>query len=205
MQRLIVPTAVIVCRARAFSLMLSTLLALCFRLLTGISLDYLWAGCIIKDVVPPFLLPRWSIRWDFTCHSLRAFAMHLLRVIDLVCTLILTVFSPPSIAGNANLPSYPLAVKCPYLSAWVPGDQILISAATAQPQFWTGSPLTWPVLARVDNVTYSLFGNPNGTYNASSATTDSVSYTSSHTHVCLTAGRATFVLDFFFTHFASEG
>ena len=123
--------------------------------------------------------------------------MRFFRLFDLVCSLVLATLLSPSVAGNVSLPSYPLAVKSPYLSAWVPGSQVLHDAATAQPEFWTGSPLTWPVLARVDNLTYSLFGNPNGTFNATAASTDSVSYTSSHTYVRVTAGQANFDLDFF--------
>ena len=176
-----------------------TLLALSFRLLTGVGLDYLWTGWILKDVVPPLLKPRWSLQWDSTCLSLHRFTMGLLRSLDLVCSLVLATLSTSSSAGNVSLPSYPLAVKSPYLSAWVPGNQAHTNAATAQPEFWTGSALTWPILARVNNATYSLFGNPNtnGTSNASIATTDSVSYTSSHTYIHVTAGQANFILDFF--------
>ena len=67
--------------------------------------------------------------------------------------------------------------------------------------FWNGIDLTWPVVARVDGKTYSLFGVPDGSSNATAgwltASTSSVSYTSSHTYIRLTAGSANFVLDFF--------
>ncbi|KAK5173833.1 uncharacterized protein LTR77_002514 [Saxophila tyrrhenica] len=105
--------------------------------------------------------------------------------------------SIPATAATAHLPAYPLAVKSPYLSTWVPGRQVLSNAATSQPMFWNGIPLTWPVLARVDGETYSLFGLPSGAANITEATTNSVSYTSSHTYVRLTAGSANVVLDFF--------
>lgn len=113
---------------------------------------------------------------------------------QLLCFSVLLKFS---LASTVSLPSYPLAVKSPYLSTWVPGSQLLTDAATAQPEFWAGQTLTWTVLARVSGVTYSLFGNPQDTSNASSATTTSVSFTSSHTLVELTAGNANFTLDFF--------
>ena len=101
-----------------------------------------------------------------------------------------------SSAGTVPLPSYPLAVKSPYLSTWLPGNQ-LTDVATAQPEFWAGQNLTWWVLARVNGVTYSLFGVPDTIDNCTAANTDGVTYTSSHTLVQLTAGPAKFTLDFF--------
>lgn len=99
-------------------------------------------------------------------------------------------------AATVSLPSYPIAVKSPYLSAWVPGNQIN-DAAGASPQFWNGINLTWPVLARVEGKTYSLFGNPEAVGDTISASTTSVSYTASHTYIQLQAGICDFNLDFF--------
>ncbi|KAI7031471.1 DUF1793-domain-containing protein [Hortaea werneckii] len=90
----------------------------------------------------------------------------------------------------------PLAVKNPYLSTWVPGYQ-MNDSAHARPEFWAGQPLTWIVLARVNGETYSLFGNSKDLGNTTAATTESVSFTSSHTFVNLTAGAASVTLDFF--------
>ncbi|KAF2771578.1 glutaminase A L-glutamine amidohydrolase [Teratosphaeria nubilosa] len=98
-------------------------------------------------------------------------------------------------AAAVSLPSYPLAVKNPYLSTWVPGSS-LEDAASAQPQFWAGQNLTWTVLARVEGKTYSLFGGATGS-SISKAITNSYSYTSTHTLVHLTAGSTNFTLDFF--------
>ncbi|RAL60623.1 hypothetical protein DID88_009941 [Monilinia fructigena] len=54
-------------------------------------------------------------------------------------------------------PSYPLAVRNPYLSAWIPSSLAAnISAGNAQ--FWAGQTLIWSVIARVDNVTWNVFG-----------------------------------------------
>ncbi|KAK4541039.1 hypothetical protein LTR36_008408 [Oleoguttula mirabilis] len=108
----------------------------------------------------------------------------------------LFALSTRSGASTVSLPSYPLAVKNPYLSTWVPGSS-LADAATAQPEFWAGQDITWTVLARVNGVTYSLFGNPQDTTDTSPATTTGISFTSSHTLVDLTAGAASFTLDFF--------
>ncbi|KAK5137237.1 hypothetical protein LTR08_000207 [Meristemomyces frigidus] len=117
------------------------------------------------------------------------------RLISLLL-LALLFLSTLSSSSTVSLPSYPLAVKSPYLSTWVPGSQ-LTNAATAQPEFWAGQSLTWPVLARVNGVTYSLFGKPHGVRKVHSAKTVRVSFTSSHTLVELTAGGASFTLDFF--------
>ncbi|RMY05252.1 hypothetical protein D0868_06508 [Hortaea werneckii] len=70
-------------------------------------------------------------------------------------------------------------------------------SAHARPEFWAGQPLTWIVLARVNGKTYSLFGNQEDVGNTLAATTESVSFTSSHTFVNLTAGAASVTLDFF--------
>lgn len=104
--------------------------------------------------------------------------------------------APPR-GTSTRLPSYPLAVKHPYLSTWLPGDQ-LDDIATARPEFWSGQDLSWPILARVDNCTYALFGMPDSAIEGVvSARTDSVSYTSTHTLFQLRAGHAKVVLDFF--------
>lgn len=107
-----------------------------------------------------------------------------------------TIFGPPK-TDSIRLPSYALAVKHPYLSTWVPGDQ-LDDIAKARPEFWSGQKLSWPVVARVDNCTYALFGMPDSPTNGIvSARTKSVSYTSTHTIFHLSAGDASVILDFF--------
>jgi hypothetical protein len=122
--------------------------------------------------------------------------MSILRTINLLCALVLSALPSVSVAASVSLPSYPLAVKSPYLSTWVPGNQ-LKNAATAQPEFWAGQDLTWSILARVNGQTYSLFGVPNAPSGVTAATTNGVTYTSSHTLITVTAGKARFVLDFF--------
>ncbi|KAF7719040.1 Uncharacterized protein PECH_000222 [Penicillium ucsense] len=93
-------------------------------------------------------------------------------------------------------PSYPLAVRSPYLSAWIPGNDVA-SLPSHNAQFWEGNKLIWSVIARVDGVAYNLFGvafPPNGTQSA--VVTEAV-YTSSHTIFTVTAGSRNFTLDFF--------
>ncbi len=95
----------------------------------------------------------------------------------------------------ARMPSYPLAVKSPYLSAWLPGDKIPQSA-TVQAEFWNGNKLNWVVYARVDSILYSLFGAPE-LGQAVAANTTGANYTASHTYIYAEAGNANFGLDFF--------
>lgn len=78
----------------------------------------------------------------------------------------------------------------------MPG-RLVDTLPSSSPQFWTGGNLTWSVFARVDGKTYNLFGVPvpgNGTQPASVV---SAEYTSTHTLFTVTAGSASFKLDFF--------
>ncbi|KAK5127457.1 hypothetical protein LTR85_006796 [Meristemomyces frigidus] len=92
-------------------------------------------------------------------------------------------------------PSYPLAVRNPYLSAWLPGNQAA-ELPVAVPQFWNGQNLTWSIIARIDGQAYSLFGVPVPGAGVKAASVQSAEYTSTHTTFTLTAGSASFVLDF---------
>ncbi|KAF2085215.1 DUF1793-domain-containing protein [Saccharata proteae CBS 121410] len=93
-------------------------------------------------------------------------------------------------------PSYPLAVKNPYLSAWLPGNQAA-DLPSAQPEFWYANSLTWSVIARVDGTVYNLFGVPSPADNTQSATVVSGNFSSTHSIFLLTAGNAEVTLDFF--------
>ncbi|KAK4575241.1 hypothetical protein LTR86_001093 [Recurvomyces mirabilis] len=93
-------------------------------------------------------------------------------------------------------PSYPLAVKNPYLSAWVPGNQVK-TLPSASAQFWNGLNLTWSVIARVNDQAYSLFGVPAPGSGVEAAIVDKAEYTATHSTFTLTAGQAAIVLDFF--------
>lgn len=80
-------------------------------------------------------------------------------------------------------------------SAWLPGNQAA-ELPIAVPQFWNGQNLTWSVIARIDGQAYSLFGVPIPGSGVEAASVQSAEYTSTHTTFTLTAGSATFVLDF---------
>ncbi|KAF2149170.1 glutaminase GtaA [Myriangium duriaei CBS 260.36] len=72
----------------------------------------------------------------------------------------LSTFSP------ARPPAIPLAVKSPYLSAWLPVNSANAnggSLAGNWPTFWNGQVVGWAGLIRVDGQTYTWMGNPTGT------------------------------------------
>lgn len=92
-------------------------------------------------------------------------------------------------------PSYPLAVRNPYLSTWMPGNQVENLPSSA-PQFWAGQNLTWSIIGRVDGKAYSLMGVA-GSGNATvPAQVQKAEYTATHSIFTLSAGIVTFTLDF---------
>lgn len=114
----------------------------------------------------------------------------------LVCAAFFPRQTAGNLSGNFRVPAYPLAVRTPYLSAWLHGD-LAGRAPTAQAQFWSNQTLGWQIAARVDGHAYSLFGFPDGLSGGTEATQTSISMSSTHTNITLTAGAATFHLDFF--------
>lgn len=91
--------------------------------------------------------------------------------------------------------SYPLAVRSPYLSTWIPGS-LVEKLPYSSPQFWTGANLGWSIIARVDNVTYSLMGVPKPANGTLAATVLKGEFTSKHTYFILRAGETNLTLDF---------
>ncbi|KAJ5994562.1 hypothetical protein N7451_010286 [Penicillium sp. IBT 35674x] len=94
-------------------------------------------------------------------------------------------------------PSYPLAVRNPYLSTWMPSDRVH-RLPYADSQFWAGQDLGWSVIARVDGQAYSLMGVPD--LEASGirpATVRHAEFTATHSLFELTAGPVSLTLDFF--------
>lgn len=79
--------------------------------------------------------------------------------------------------------------------AWFPGDQVE-NIGTSRAEFWAGAKLTWSVLARVDGITYNLFGVEFPESNTQNCTVVSAEYTASHTKLTVNAGDVRFLLDF---------
>ncbi|KAK8163912.1 hypothetical protein IWX90DRAFT_243487 [Phyllosticta citrichinensis] len=84
-------------------------------------------------------------------------------------------------------PSYPLAVKNPYLSAWIPGEKAR-SLPSTRAEFWTGTKLGWSVMASVDGDVYRLFGVENALDSVKTATVVGAQYTSTRSTFNLTVG-----------------
>ncbi|KGO51802.1 protein of unknown function DUF1793 [Penicillium expansum] len=88
-------------------------------------------------------------------------------------------------------PSYPLAVRNPYLSAWMPSDRVQ-QLPSAEPQFWAGQELGWSVIVRVNGQAYSLMGVPDPEESdIRPATVHRAEFTATHSIFDLTAGYLT--------------
>lgn len=114
--------------------------------------------------------------------------------------LLITLIGPSKAATGITYnpiqpPSYPLAVRNPYLSAWIPGG-LVKDLPSASPQFWAGQDLTWSIIARVDGTTFNLFGVPDPGPGTKSAAVQSAEYTSTHSIFTLSAGSTKIKLDF---------
>ncbi|KAJ5113163.1 hypothetical protein N7456_001697 [Penicillium angulare] len=97
----------------------------------------------------------------------------------------------------ARPPSYPLAVRNPYLSTWMPSDRVE-RLPYADSQFWAGQELGWSVIVRVNGHAYSLMGVPDLEANGiRAASVHRAEFTATHSIFHLTAGPASFALDFF--------
>ncbi|KAJ5645911.1 hypothetical protein N7490_002283 [Penicillium lividum] len=94
-------------------------------------------------------------------------------------------------------PSYPLAVRNPYLSTWMPGDRVH-RLPYADSQFWAGQDLGWSVIVRVDGQAYSLMGVPDlEASRIRPAKVRHAEFTATHSIFELTAGPVSLTLDFF--------
>ncbi|EAW06608.1 putative glutaminase [Aspergillus clavatus NRRL 1] len=120
-------------------------------------------------------------------------------LISSLCTIVLSLYTghQENVSYLPVLPpSYPLAVRNPYLSTWMPSDRVQ-SLPYAEPQFWAGQELGWAVMARVDGQTYSLMGVKNPEKEIRPAVVCSAEYTATHSIFTLNAGPVMFKLDFF--------
>lgn len=93
-------------------------------------------------------------------------------------------------------PSYPLAVRNPYLSAWMPSDRVQ-RLPYSEPQFWAGQDLGWSVIVRVDGQAYSLMGVPSPEASEiRPAVVCRAEFTATHSVFDLMAGSVRVTLDF---------
>ncbi|EJF60361.1 hypothetical protein DICSQDRAFT_137441 [Dichomitus squalens LYAD-421 SS1] len=95
-----------------------------------------------------------------------------------------------------NPPSVPLAVRSPYLSAWLAQGQGT-ALNDAWPTFWTGSILGWAGLAKVDGQAYIWMGQPGiPNVNIHKATQKSLQFTSTQSVFVMTAGLVDLTITF---------
>ncbi|KAF9057677.1 DUF1793-domain-containing protein [Panaeolus papilionaceus] len=95
-----------------------------------------------------------------------------------------------------NPPSFPLAVRTPYLSAWLPqGAGAALN--DAWPTFWTGQIVGWAGFVKVDGTAYSFLGAP-GVPGASfnKAVQKSSKFTSTQSIFVLSAGPVDITVTF---------
>ncbi|KAJ3793241.1 hypothetical protein GGU11DRAFT_419164 [Lentinula aff. detonsa] len=94
-----------------------------------------------------------------------------------------------------NPPSYPLAVRTPYLSAWFPSPGGGVALNDAWPEFWTGATLGWAGLVNVDGAAYSFLGE-SSVSNFTKATQISAEFTSTRSIFVLSAGPVDLTVTF---------
>jgi hypothetical protein len=92
---------------------------------------------------------------------------------------------PPILLGGAQVrpPSVPLAVRSPYLSAWLPATDL----TSAVPQFWYGNDRGFAGLISIDGQLYAWAGQPEVNGAAATALTQ--------TSLAVTATRSAFTLN----------
>ncbi|KAK0490834.1 hypothetical protein IW261DRAFT_1547137 [Armillaria novae-zelandiae] len=95
-----------------------------------------------------------------------------------------------------NPPSVPLAVRTPYLSAWLPqGSGAALN--DVWPTFWTGSILGWAGFVKVDGTAYSFLGSANVPgASFQKATQTRFSFTSTQSTFVLSAGSVELTVSF---------
>ncbi|KAJ4001755.1 hypothetical protein F5050DRAFT_1560073 [Lentinula boryana] len=95
-----------------------------------------------------------------------------------------------------NPPSFPLAVRSPYLSAWLPqGNGSALN--DVWPQFWTGQILGWAGFVNVDGTSYSFLGAASvASANFTKATQKSANFTATQSTFVLSAGSVDLTVRF---------
>ncbi|KAG9081933.1 hypothetical protein FS749_007281 [Ceratobasidium sp. UAMH 11750] len=94
-----------------------------------------------------------------------------------------------------NPPAIPLAVRSPYLSAWLVGGNNGGRLNTAWPTFWTGSILGWAGYVRVDGKVYTFLGAPN-VAGPTLATQKSMQFTATKSIFVMSAGPVDITVTF---------
>jgi hypothetical protein len=153
-------------------------------------------------------LSRYQALKIFILHS-KFFRFAALGLICILCIVLATVLAVTQVAArkhsqkSSNItfhpirpPSFPLAVRNPYLSAWIP-SRLVEDLPSSLPQFWAGQDLLWGIMARVDGTAYNLMGAPRPGNGTISAVLQKAEFTATHTLFSFKTGGAIVTLDFF--------
>ncbi|KZP06336.1 DUF1793-domain-containing protein [Athelia psychrophila] len=120
--------------------------------------------------------------------------MRLFNLLSIASALTSAVYGTSWTATPFNPASVPLAVRSPYLSAWLPqGAGTALN--DAWPQFWAGATLGWAGLISVDGTIYSFLGAPNNA-GFTKATQTSLTFTSTQSTFVLQAGGVALTVNF---------
>ncbi|KAG7096816.1 hypothetical protein E1B28_004225 [Marasmius oreades] len=118
------------------------------------------------------------------------------QLFSLIVLLVAQVRALSWTATPFNPPSIPLAVRTPYLSAWLPqGAGVALN--DAWPTFWTGQILGWAGFVKVDGTAYSWLGAPSvpdATF--TKATQKSFKFTATQSTFVLSAGPVDLTVNF---------
>ncbi|KAJ6539468.1 hypothetical protein B0H19DRAFT_960516 [Mycena capillaripes] len=94
-----------------------------------------------------------------------------------------------------NPSSIPLAVRTPYLSAWLPqGSGNALNGVW--PQHWTGQTVGWAGFIKVDGTPYSFLGDPGIGVPFAKATQKSMEFTSTQSVFVMSAGAVDLTVNF---------
>ncbi|KAJ6598936.1 hypothetical protein DFH09DRAFT_1356105 [Mycena vulgaris] len=94
-----------------------------------------------------------------------------------------------------NPSSIPLAVRTPYLSAWLPqGNGTSLNGVW--PQHWTGQTVGWAGFIKVDGTSYSFLGDPGIPASFTKATQKSMEFTSTQSIFVMSAGAVDLTITF---------
>ncbi|KAJ7129541.1 DUF1793-domain-containing protein [Mycena epipterygia] len=94
-----------------------------------------------------------------------------------------------------NPSSIPLAVRTPYLSAWLPqGSGASLNGVW--PQHWTGQTVGWAGFIKVDGTAYSFLGDPGIPASFQKATQKSMEFTSTQSIFVMSAGAVDLTVNF---------
>ncbi|KAK1226441.1 hypothetical protein PQX77_010605 [Marasmius sp. AFHP31] len=121
------------------------------------------------------------------------------QTLIVILTALLNLHSVYAISWSAtpfNPPSVPLAVRTPYLSAWLNQQKDGTALNEGWPMFWTGRVVGWAGFIRVDGKAYSYLGDAQTDGPFEKAVQKSSEFTSTQSTFVLSAGPVDLTVTF---------